>query len=430
MPNRFRTLLGFIFLCLVVITALNFGRPIARADLIDELKTKIDERNQAIKDLDAEIAQYQQQVDKTTAESKTLKSKISTLELTRKKLLAEITSIQNQIAVANLSIDKLGIQITNTEKMIVKGREAIASTLVQANEEETVTFVEMILGDQTISSFLDRVEALSELSVGLKAKLNEVRILKQDVENKKLDTENKKKQLVSLANNLSDKKRIAEYNKTQTNKLLTETKNQEATYKKILQEKLALKDAFENELLTYESQLQFAIDPNSLPTPGTGVLKWPLSSVKITQSFGNTDFAKAHAQLYNGRGHNGIDLKASIGTSVKSALEGEVLGTGNTDTACPGASYGKWVLVKHPNGLTTLYAHFSVIKVTSGQNVGTGELLGYSGETGYATGPHLHFTVFASQGVQIMSRKSKVCNATYTMPIGSLDAYLNPLSYL
>ena len=81
---------------------------------------------------------------------------------------------------------------------------------------------------------------------------------------------------------------------------------------------------------------------------------------------------------------------------------------GNTDQSCQGVSCGKWVLIKHANNLSTLYAHLSIIKVSGGQQVETGQLVGYSGDTGYATGPHLH-GVFASEGVEIKSYRSKIC---------------------
>jgi murein DD-endopeptidase MepM/ murein hydrolase activator NlpD len=50
--------------------------------------------------------------------------------------------------------------------------------------------------------------------------------------------------------------------------------------------------------------------------------------------------------------------------------------------------------------------------------------------TGYATGPHLHFTVFATQGVQIQDIRSRVCGRMMTLPVGALNSYLNPLDYL
>jgi murein DD-endopeptidase MepM/ murein hydrolase activator NlpD len=183
--------------------------------------------------------------------------------------------------------------------------------------------------------------------------------------------------------------------------------------------------------LAFESELQFQIDPNSYPKTGKGILKWPLDKVKISQYFGKTSFALANPQVYNGSGHNGIDLAINVGTPIKVSLSGVVKGFGNTDTACPGTSYGKWILVEHSNGLSTLYAHLSAFEVNDvGQEVSTGQVIGYSGNTGYSTGPHLHFTVYATQGVKIMSRKSKVCSGTYTMPVADLRAYLNPLVYL
>ena|SRR5258708_5451936 len=133
---------------------------------------------------------------------------------------------------------------------------------------------------------------------------------------------------------------------------------------------------------------------------------------------------------YNGLGHNGIDLRATIGTPVKSAGDGVVMGTGNTDLVCRGASYGKWVMIKHNNGLSTLYGHLSLIKVGAGDTVTTGQTIAYSGQTGYATGPHLHFTVLASDAARIVQYPSKVCKGVYTLPVADTRAYLNPLLYL
>ena len=154
--------------------------------------------------------------------------------------------------------------------------------------------------------------------------------------------------------------------------------------------------------------------------------------MKVTQYFGNTEFAKSGA--YSGKGHNGVDFRAAIGTPVKAALSGTVEGTGNTDAVRGCYSYGKWVLVKHSNGLTSLYAHLSEISASRGEEVRTGEIIGYSGNTGYSTGPHLHFTVYASNGVRVMklgeSTGKKTPCANAEIPVSPLGAYLNPMDYL
>ena len=91
-------------------------------------------------------------------------------------------------------------------------------------------------------------------------------------------------------------------------------------------------------------------------------------------------------------------------------------------------------MVVHGNGINTLYSHLSEIDVSKGQSVATGQTIGLSGMTGYATGPHLHFGVYATEGTQILTLKqfrgTKSSCANATMPVASIDAYLNPLSYL
>lgn len=426
MQKRYSTAL----MCLLLAAIFAVAVPHVRADLIDDLKSKIDERNKVIADLEKEIAEYQLEVEKTGAQAKTLKNNIATLELTRKKISAEINVIQNKVTAANLNIQQLNSQIADTEATMRRTVSGLATIIQQTDMEESASFAEVLLNYPTISAFLDKVESFSRVNKNLKAALENLRVIKKDLELKNAAVRGTKRDLQNLASNLTDKKKVAEYNKTQTNKLLTATKNKQSEYQKILDQKVALRNAFAQELLEYESQLKFAIDPSSLPDTATGVLKWPLDNVKVTQYFGNTDFAKTHAQVYGGQGHNGIDFKAAIGTPIKAALQGTVVAAGDTDKVCPNASYGRWVLLEHPNGLSTLYAHLSVIKVAKGQSVDTSQVLGYSGETGYATGPHLHFTVYASQGVRVITRKSAVCQGSYTIPVASLNAYLNPLSYL
>lgn len=398
------------------------------ADTATDLRNKIAERNLAISELEKEIASYQTEIEATGKETKTLQSAIKNIDLEQKKLSAEIKLTENRITAVNLKLEELSDAIEIKAGRITESLDALAETIRNLAAGERKTLVETMLGGATLSTVWGAVDDLERFQKDVQDDLTKTKKLKVDLEDTQTETEANRKKLVSLRADLADTNALLAENRRNKNSLLVTTKNKEAEYKKILDQKVAKRNAFEQELLKFESELRFVIDPASIPSAGSGVLAWPLDVVKITQEFGKTAFARSGA--YNGNGHNGVDFGAPTGTKIKAALSGIVKGTGNTDTVCPGASYGKWVLISHNNGLSTLYAHLSLIKVEEGDGVSTGEIIGYSGETGYATGPHLHFTVFATQGVRVMNRKSAVCGGTYKMPVADLKAYLNPLLYL
>lgn len=273
--------------------------------------------------------------------------------------------------------------------------------------------------------------------------------MKAELETTKVSSEKKKAELTNYNTELSGQKVVLESTLSEKSVALSETAKKESEYQRLLNEKIEAREQFEKEILELESALRIAIDPNSIPPIGAGVLRWPFSDSYmqtcasfqkalgnphcLTQYFGKTPFATQNPQVYNGNGHNGVDFRATVGTKIQAALSGTVAGVGNTDLQKGCYSYGKWVLIKHNNGLSTLYAHLSHISVSEGQSVSTGDVIGFSGNTGYSTGPHLHFTVYASQGVEVvrLGDVKAITNCSNVhIPIAPLDAYLNPLSYL
>ncbi len=380
--------------------------------------------------MEAEIASYQAQVLKISKEANTLSNTIASLDLSKKKLDADIAVSQAKIEKTNLELRELGFDINNKSENIVENRTIIADSLRKINVGEAESTLESLLSEKDFSAYWDEVDNLTRLHSGVQQHIVTLQNLKQGLVNNKTQTEKKKKELLSLQKQLNDQKTAVLSATKEKQTLLAQTKNTEASYKTLIALKTSRKEAFEKELFEFENALKIAIDPNSIPKTGKGVLRWPLDSVTITQYFGNTAFATLNPQIYNGKGHTGIDLRATIGTPVKAAMGGVVSGTGNTD-AYPGCySYGKWVFIKHPNGLSTLYGHLSVISVTEGQNVAAGEIVGYSGNTGYSTGPHLHFGVYATQGVRIQKFDTSINCKGATIPLADPKAYLNPLSYL
>jgi murein DD-endopeptidase MepM/ murein hydrolase activator NlpD len=109
---------------------------------------------------------------------------------------------------------------------------------------------------------------------------------------------------------------------------------------------------------------------------------WPVEG-RVASSFGERE------DPINGEGafHSGIDIDAPYGTAVRAAADGDVSG------ASMGAGYGREVVLDHGHDVLTLYGHLSAIAVVPGQHVTRGQVIGYVGQSGRATGPHLHYEV-------------------------------------
>ncbi len=417
----------FVFLFILF-----FSNNFAFSATEEELRNQIQKVTETKVQLEQEISNYEKELKQIGDETVSLKNTIKALDATINKNSLDIKLTQNNIDKVTLEIEELSLNIVKGANTINKNTRAIASLLRESNTYTESSLIENLLTYKNLSDFWNEQQNIAIIQNEIREKTVEIKNEKIVLENNKTKTEKKKRDLLNLKFSLLDKKKILDLTKKEKNQLLIETKNSESNYKKILADKRALVEAFDKELLQFESQLKFSIDRNSFPSTGKGILSWPLDNVRITQRFGMTEFART-TNYYNGRGHNGVDFGASMGTDVKAALSGVIKGAGDTDMTCPNASFGKWVLIEHANGLSTIYAHLSLIRVSAGQIVTTGDVIGYSGNTGYSTGPHLHFGVYATQGVKIMSRKSvsAACSGrTYVMPIADLRAYLDPLQYL
>lgn len=419
----------------------------ALADTASDLQKQIQDKNAALAALQAEIAQYEAQLTTIGSAKKTLEAEIKRLDTERKKLSADISVTQNRIATANLTLQELAGAIADKGQKIAVSQATIGASLRSVAELDEVTVAEHFLSGHSFSSAWQDADRLSALQSALGVEIDTLMGAKTALEENQAEVAKQEQNLQSYKKELAGQKTVLDQNRTVQATVLSETKSKESSYQSILTAKRAAAEALQNEINSYESQLKFTFDPTSIPPSGAGVLSFPLDPAYmtkcparqntfkniycLTQYFGNTAFAQSGA--YKGAGHNGVDLGAPTGTKVVAALAGTVVGTGNTDLVKGCYSFGKWILVRHDNGLATVYAHLSYIGVTAGQRVMTGEYIGLSGQTGYATGPHLHFGLYVADAVKIVrfgDVKVTTNCGNATVPIAPTAAYLNPIQYL
>jgi murein DD-endopeptidase MepM/ murein hydrolase activator NlpD len=419
------------YISLLVITVTTIPT-ITFAGIVDDLKSKITNTGDQVKNIEKEIAAYNAKLKATQGEKDSLKKAITTLDINKQIVSKDLTLTKTKIENANATIVELDTGINQLNGKISTNKVYLKKSLQNMAVEDSLSktdLISTILSADSISEAFDVSAKLANFQKSLLYHIGEVTSSRHDLEEVQQEKSAQRNELVDLNYELDAKKRIIEQTAIQKNELLKVTKNKEANYQTELKKRQETKRKLQQEMLTYEEQLRVTIDPNTIPKTGSKALSYPVSSIVITQYFGNTAFASQNSQVYSGQGHNGIDFSAPVGTRIKSAAAGVVQDTGDTDTACRGASYGKWVLVRHNNGLSTLYAHLSNISVSAGQGVSVGSLVGLSGNTGYSTGPHLHFTVYATKAVSVVTRQSKACGTQMRLPVSAQNGYLNPLSF-
>lgn len=407
----------------VLIIFLNLSL-LAQAVSYQDLEKQINEKKKALEQLEEESRRYNEELSKVQQTKRTLSNELNRIQSQLKSLNFQIKVTETQIEKLVLEIEKLNFNIKDTSEELNFKKQVLARNLQNLYEQSTQKpLIVLFLENKSVSSLANQLHWLINFSNELEKNLEELQLLKETLTNQKEASEAKKRELEIARVNLTNQKKITTALQEERILLLNKTKNQEKNYQSLLQEIEKKRAEIEAEIERLEETLKAQIDPSLLPAPQKGLLSWPLKG-PITQGFGKT----SSAQYFYSRGyyktpnHNGIDIKASLGTPVFSSEEGEVVALGDQDRYCYKSAYGKFVVIRHNNNLTTLYAHLAWIAVSLGQKVKKGEVIGYVGNTGFSTGPHLHFTVY-------FSPTFRMTQSTYCGPL-PIGAPLNPLDYL
>lgn len=383
-----------------------------------ELQKIQDQKNTVQKNLDTVL----QSKNSLNREIKILDSNISGLNLSIKA---------NQLNIEKLSseIDVLSAEVGDLETSIDNQKETIQKLFISLQERDRENTLFLILRSARLSEAVSEIQSIASLNSSLAANMQRLQDLQEELAARLGEARTKKGEREQERTGLVSRQYIVKDQKDEKQKLLSRTKEQENVYQQQLSELERVQGEISQEIEKIESVLRKSIDPNLLPIPRKGVFLWPLPGGRITQGYGSTPFAVRH---YKSQRHNGVDMGGvPLGSMVVAGESGTVINVGDQDKFCPRGAYGKFVVIKHENGLTSLYGHLSRYAVTIGTRVERGQLIGYMGRTGYATGPHLHFTVFASQtltparpGAPEGTQPSSRCGP---MPVGG---DIDPMLYL
>ncbi len=386
----------------------------------------INENSQEHYELEQQASEYEQQLDDTEkeiadkeAESKKLQQQISDLS-------KKITQSNNKIKTLNNEIDEKQKEIDEKLKAVEDRLNALRVRLRTIYIQGDTTSLEVILGAKDFSDFMDKAELVKNLSDYdnrlIQSLQSEMEVISQEQKKLRSDKEAIEKEKTNLENN---KNKINKLNEDNT-KLIQELKSTKTTLEdeikqnderqKVLEDALAeynkelseqLKQKRQQEKLAKQQQKSQQIQKKlaeqqqrdsqnpEIVVPATEDDKflWPCP--------GHTNLTSTFEEWRGANNHGALDIADGdvYAAKVIACYKGTVIST-NTDCthdygkyeSCGcGGGYGNYVMIDHGGGKVSIYGHLSAVSVVAGQEVATGQLIGYVGSTGYSTGPHLHF---------------------------------------
>ncbi len=387
----------------------------------EQLNVAIQEKAKQLEEIQRQLEETQKNLSATQEEKRTLTGELTLIQKNIKQLDLGMKSNTVKIGKLNLEITGLAQAIRETDRQIGVKTAAAENIIKEVQQLDDTDPLLIFLKHETLSKAVEEQSRLTEMNSDLAQATAELQALNDERQGKLKKTTEKKAAVEGEYKTLTARKSVVEDKKKEQQEILAATKNKEKTYQELAADLAKRQAEIAAEIEAIDAALRLKINPNGLPTVRKGVLGWPVpDTMRITQKYGATAFALRGG--YKGKWHNGIDIGGASGAVIASAEEGVVVAAGNQDLYCKRGAYGKFVAIRHSNNLVTLYGHMSKLNVTAGQRVTRGETIGYMGNTGYAFGVHLHFTVY--DGTTFNMGGSRMCGP---MPTGG---DMNPEPYL
>ncbi len=307
-------------------------------------------------------------------------------------ITSSVNAYQAEIDEAQRQLDDARAQVATAEAAIVEADEAEDGLLEELASIAVAGYVSG--GEQSVAMFgsEDIVEALRQSSLLDKANgdtadlLEDLRIVHEDRELAAADAAASLVEAESLEVALAEDLVVLEAEQAVQEELKAELERRIGEWQAKVDE-LAAADADLTQFIREQEAASAAASGggSTAPAPGSSSVsgfQWPISG-GVSSGYGY----RVHPIYGTRRLHTGLDVSGGSGTPIAAAKAGTVLSAGWR------GGYGNAVVISHGGGITTLYAHQSQLNVSTGQQVGRGDIVGWVGSTGASTGPHLHFEV-------------------------------------
>ena len=337
---------------------------------------------------------------------KEIQSKLSDLKDDKAAAVEKKSLLDDQIANTNARISNTESQISDYNALISQAEAELADAqqreeaqydlfckrVREMEERGTVSYWSVLFKATSFSNLLGRLDFINEVMDYDRQVIEDLQTLQAEIEEKKTGLEASRAELVTAKTELESQKKQLAAQREEANKLVKEIDDNAAEYQATLDALEAEERRIEQQVKQLQKQLeeQMAAEGKNYNTNPGGYI-WPVDSRYITSTVGG----RTSPGGIGSTNHKGTDIgRVGYTSSVYAAKAGTVI------ISQKSSSYGNYIVISHGSGNTTLYAHLSSRKVSVGDVVQQGQVIGITGSTGHSTGPHLHFEI-TENGVRI-----------------------------